>query len=145
MPSTSRCGVVRTLPKDSLPVLSSNTAISVKVPPISAANRSPVEVEWGLELEAIDFCFRASDVMEMGSMAHGQAILNREQQLNARAADNRRRGVELDAHHLWADRDHAVEQVAKKDHGRDLAGEGVRPARRRPLGGKRHVLGADRQ
>src|SRR6266404_2874640 len=53
MPSTSRCGVVSTLPKDSLPVLSSNTAISVKVPPISAANRRP---GWP-EGDAVEVCF----------------------------------------------------------------------------------------
>ena len=39
MPSTSRCGVDSALPKLSAPVLSSNTAMSVKVPPISAARR----------------------------------------------------------------------------------------------------------
>src|SRR5215468_8973253 len=40
MPSTSRCGVDNALPKLSLPVRSSKTAISVKVPPISAASRT---------------------------------------------------------------------------------------------------------
>src|SRR4029079_6961674 len=39
MPSTSRSGVDSALPKVSRPVLSSNTAMSVKVPPISAARR----------------------------------------------------------------------------------------------------------
>jgi len=39
MPSTSRCGVDSALPKVSAPVLSSNTAMSVKVPPMSAARR----------------------------------------------------------------------------------------------------------
>ena len=39
MPSTSRCGVDSALPKVSRPVLSSNTAMSVKVPPMSAASR----------------------------------------------------------------------------------------------------------
>ena len=39
MPSTSRSGVDSALPKVSRPVLSSNTAMSVKVPPMSAARR----------------------------------------------------------------------------------------------------------
>src|SRR4029079_5922140 len=39
MASTSRSGVDRALPKVSRPDLSSNTAISVKVPPMSAARR----------------------------------------------------------------------------------------------------------
>ena len=39
MPSTRRCGVDSALPKVSRPVLSSNTAMSVKVPPMSAASR----------------------------------------------------------------------------------------------------------
>src|SRR5580765_3990625 len=39
MPSTSRSGVDSALPKVSRPVLSSNTAMSVKVPPMSAASR----------------------------------------------------------------------------------------------------------
>src|SRR5215813_10663810 len=39
MPSTSRCGVDSALPKVSLPVRSSKAAISVKVPPMSAASR----------------------------------------------------------------------------------------------------------
>src|SRR5262245_38812534 len=39
MPSTSRCGVDRALPKRRLPVRSSKTAMSVNVPPISAARR----------------------------------------------------------------------------------------------------------
>src|SRR4051812_10716894 len=38
MPSTRRPGVDSALPKSSLPVASSNTAMSVKVPPISAAS-----------------------------------------------------------------------------------------------------------
>src|SRR6266700_1083077 len=38
MPSTSRSGVDSALPKASVPDLSSKTAISVKVPPISAAS-----------------------------------------------------------------------------------------------------------
>src|ERR1044071_5050631 len=42
MPSTSRCGVDSALPKLSRPLLSSNTAISVKVPPMSAASRKPL-------------------------------------------------------------------------------------------------------
>src|SRR5712692_9688239 len=41
MPSTSRCGVDSALPKVSLPVLSSKAAMSVKVPPMSAASRRP--------------------------------------------------------------------------------------------------------
>src|SRR5215510_16487185 len=39
MPSTSRCGVDSALPKVRLPVRSSKAAISVKVPPMSAASR----------------------------------------------------------------------------------------------------------
>src|SRR5262249_59461154 len=39
MPAPSRCGVDSALPKLSLPVRSSKTAISVNVPPISAARR----------------------------------------------------------------------------------------------------------
>ena len=39
MPSTRRSGVDSALPKVSRPVLSSNTAMSVKVPPMSAARR----------------------------------------------------------------------------------------------------------
>src|SRR3954453_22603599 len=39
MPSTRRSGVDSVLPKVSAPVRSSNTAMSVKVPPISAARR----------------------------------------------------------------------------------------------------------
>src|SRR5215472_8503007 len=41
MPSTRRPGVDSTLPKVSAPERSSKTAISVKVPPISAARRTP--------------------------------------------------------------------------------------------------------
>src|SRR5215813_12653440 len=41
MPSTSRCGLDNALPNVSLPVRSSNTAMSVKVPPMSAARRRP--------------------------------------------------------------------------------------------------------
>src|SRR5579863_4533653 len=40
MPSTRCFGVDSALPKLSLPLLSSKTATSVKVPPISAANRN---------------------------------------------------------------------------------------------------------
>src|ERR1043166_4436939 len=40
MPFTSRSGVDSALPKVSRPVLSSNTAMSVKVPPMSAARRT---------------------------------------------------------------------------------------------------------
>src|SRR5262245_61565336 len=39
MPSTSRCGVDSALPKVSFPVRSSKAAMSVKVPPMSAASR----------------------------------------------------------------------------------------------------------
>src|SRR5579863_7860432 len=38
MPSTSRCGVDSALPKVSLPLASSKTETSVKVPPTSAAS-----------------------------------------------------------------------------------------------------------
>src|ERR1044071_4355670 len=40
MPFTSRSGVDSALPKVSRPVVSSNTAMSVKVPPMSAARRT---------------------------------------------------------------------------------------------------------
>src|ERR1051325_10093762 len=50
MPSTRRCGVVSTLPKVSLPLVSSNTAMSVKVPPMSAARRRPEGVRVSLIL-----------------------------------------------------------------------------------------------
>src|SRR6266567_24505 len=51
MPSTSRCGVDSVLPKVSAPVASSNTAMSVNVPPISAANR----IRQRFELAFFDF------------------------------------------------------------------------------------------
>jgi hypothetical protein len=41
MPSTRRAGVERALPKASVPVVSSKTAMSVNVPPMSTASRRP--------------------------------------------------------------------------------------------------------
>src|SRR5215469_13153302 len=41
MPSTRRCGVVKLLPRSSLPEASSKAATSVKVPPISVPSRKP--------------------------------------------------------------------------------------------------------
>ncbi len=47
MPSTRWAGVDSALPKESLPVASSKTAMSVKVPPISAARRRPAATSSG--------------------------------------------------------------------------------------------------
>src|SRR5262249_4729750 len=51
MPSTNRCGVDNVLPNESAPVCSSNTATSVKVPPMSAARRM-----WGRDLGCDIIC-----------------------------------------------------------------------------------------
>src|SRR5215470_17039353 len=67
MPSTRRCGVDSTLPKVSAPLCSSNTAMSVKVPPMSAARRM-----WGREeLAMSSLSFRGADeVREPGIHIH---------------------------------------------------------------------------
>src|SRR5215475_10722801 len=61
MPSTRRCGVDSVLPKVSAPVCSSNTAISVKVPPISAARRM-----WGRDFADFMRLARALHVVMAG-------------------------------------------------------------------------------
>src|SRR4051794_40193619 len=56
MPSTRRSGVDSALPKVSRPLWSSNTAISVKVPPMSAARRilAPLPARDRLDLAMLD-------------------------------------------------------------------------------------------
>src|SRR5262249_2799176 len=65
MPSTSRCGVDKALPKVSAPERSSNTAISVKVPPMSAARRM-----WGRDFARIA-CFIGQN--SIAPQRHGRA------------------------------------------------------------------------
>src|SRR5437868_12170357 len=61
MPSTSRCGVDRVLPKVSALECSSNTAMSVKVPPMSAASRTWVRRTLGRRTSGRD-CFFAANL-----------------------------------------------------------------------------------
>src|SRR5262249_24977817 len=110
MPSTRRCGVVSTLPKGSLPVVSSNTAMSVKVPRMSAARRRPER-----ELSIVSHFTRRGWPGQarpwQASMAHGQAMFNGKRELRAGPADDGHRGVKLDAQGLRTDPDGAFEQV----------------------------------
>ena len=113
------------LAERSLPVRSSNTAMSVKVPPMSAARRTPEPWDTVAVLGAILCSWlgrsrpakpRDAMVVEAGlSAAHGEAMLDREVETNACAAGERGGRMKLHADALRGNGNNAFEHVAEVD------------------------------